>query len=745
MRQRDNEQHNTIDLSEVKSLLQNVKEEPFTLEDILAEYGTRRSTVRTAVPFRSPHASPEGKVLAFPSKTEHPPQPSAPEDDGSQPQEDPSPAPSPSPEEPPEDDPNQEEDPDGGDNPGVVEFPREESLLSSLLRRLGKQADQYADRMFQESEDMDEEEIRRLEELIPGTDQEDEPPKPHAPGLLYRLLHRPRREEPLPPDTAPQQLARSYGKGLKGLRLRSMALFLLAAAAIVQLAVPALHYVWLPPLDRYQIQVWIACGLLGMGLLLAADVLFVGLVRAFRARIGMDTLCALAVIFTLADGLFLAVAQNREGQLPYAAPVLLSLFFLTHGTYHKRCGLRLACRTAAAAAEPYLLTLDEGKWNGRDTYCKWSGAPNGFGSQVQTDDGAQRIYSRYCPLLLLACLLFSLLASAAAGRPEHLLWCLSATFTASCALGSPLVYARPFHKITRRLAQTGGALAGWPGLAQTRKGDRVLVTDGDLFPPGYVEFNGIKVFGDYSIERVLSYTATLIRDSGSGLTKLFHDLLRAQGGLFRQADHLCCYEGGGLSANIRGYQVLVGSAAFMNLMEVPLPPGLNVKNAVFCAIDGDLAGIFALIYTLPDGVFPALDALLREKVGPVLATRDFNIIPAMLHQRFKLASDKMDFPPVERRRELSDPEQPHNSILTAVLCREGLAPYADAVVGARRLRRATRFGAVLTCIGSTVGVLLAYYLTAVTAFGSLAPLNLLIFLLTWLLPVWFLTSWVPRY
>ena len=158
-----------------------------------------------------------------------------------------------------------------------------------------------------------------------------------------------------------------------------------------------------------------------------------------------------------------------------------------------------------------------------------------------------------------------------------------------------------------------------------------------------------------------------------------------------------------------------------------------------------LAGIFALNYSLPDGVFPSLDALLREKVGPVLATRDFNIIPAMLHQRFKLASDKMDFPPVERRRELSDPEQPHNPILTAVLCREGLVPYADSVVGARRLRRATRFGAILTCVGATVGVLLAYYLTAVTAFGSLSPLNLLIFLITWLLPVWVLTSWVPRY
>ena len=407
--------------------------------------------------------------------------------------------------------------------------------------------------------------------------------------------------------------------------------------------------------------------------------------------------------------------------------------------------LRLSCRTAAAAAEPYLVTLDEGKWNGKDTYAKWSGTPAGFGSQIQMDDGAQRIYRVFCPVLLLACIVFSLLASFGIGEGEHLMWCLSATFTAAAGFGGALAYGRSFHKVARRVSQSGGALAGWPGAAGSRRGNRVLITDLDLFPPGFVELNGIKVFGDWSIEKVVGCAATLIRDSGSGLTKLFHDLLRAQGAIFRRADDLCCYEGGGLSANIRGEQVLVGSAAFMNLMEVRLPQGLHVKNAVFCAIDGELAGIFALNYTLPDVVFPALDSLMREKVGPVLATRDFNLIPAMLHQRFKLAADKMDFPPVERRRELSDPDQPHSETITAVLCREGLLPYADAVVGAKRLRWCARFGAVLTCVGSALGLLLAYYLTAVDAYGSLSPLNLLIFLLFWVAPVWFLTSWVPRY
>ena len=698
-RDKDTEQLNNDELAECKSLSQDAEAGSFTLEDILAEYGTRRSTQRSAVPVSAPAAraaADTGKVVAFPGRTVPPPE------------EEPEAAPLEA-DGPVEEDADSPEDgEDGGETGRVVDFPEEESVLSAFLKDITRKADRYADQMFQESESMDPEEVRRLEELIPGTDQE-APPEPTG------RVRRPRKPEPPPPDLPPQELARTYGKGLKGMRLRTVLVFLLAAAALFQLAVPASGFYWLPPLDGYQIQVWISAGLLGLGTLLSLDVLWAGLRRALRGRVGMDTLAALSVLFTLADALTLSLSQDREGQLPYAAAALAGLFFLLHGSYHKRCGLRLSCRTAASAAEPYILTLDEGKWNGRDTYCKWSGVPNGFGSQVQMDDGAQRIYRVVCPLLLLACLLFSLLASYGLDKPQHLLWCLSATFTASAAFGGALVYGRPFHKLARRLASSGAALAGWPGTAQSGKGDRILLTDGDLFPPGYVELNGIKVFGDWSIERVVGYTATLIRDSGSGLTKLFHDLLRAQGSIFRKAEHLCCYEGGGLSATIRGDQVLVGSAAFMKLMEVELPQGLHVKNAVFCAIEGELAGIFALNYTLPDMVFPSLEALMREKVGPVLATRDFNLIPAMLHQRFKLAADKMDFPPVERRRELSDPDQPHSSTITAVLCREGLLPYGESVVAAKRLRWSTRFGAVLTCLGSCVGVLLAYYLTSVDA------------------------------
>ena len=700
---------NKGELIDIKSLIGDADGGDFTLDDIMSEYGHAPQPDRTASP---------GKVVPFPG-TQPLPKLDLPE------------------EEPEEEKPDAEEEPAETPEPApVIPFPQEEGPLSALIKDLGKKADDYADRMFEEDESVDKEEVRRLERLIPGTDQEETEPSP-------RLRRRPKRPEVLPPDVPPHELAKRYGRGLKWLRVRALLVLVLAALALFQTLLSMAGAVWAYPLDQPSAQCWLSAALMGLGVLLAADTLLTGIFRACLLKFGMDTMAALSCLFTLADGVLLALSEQPPGRLPYTPVCLTGLFFLLHGTYHKRCALRLSCRTAALAASPYRVTLDPEKWSERGAYAKWSGDSRGYGSQIQADDGAQRIFRRVCPLLALGDACFA--GMAASGHPDRLVWTLSALFTATAAFGGALVYSLPFHKTARRLSSNGAALAGWPGMAASRKGDCVLITDGDLFPPGYVELNGFKVMSDYPAERVVAYTATLIRDSGSGLDRLFHDQLRSMGGLMRRADSLVCHEGGGLSANIRGEQVLVGSAAFMKLMKVKLPQGLNVKSAVFCAIDGRLAGIFALSYALPDTVFPSLSSLMAEKVEPVLATRDFNLIPAMLQQRFKLAADKMAFPPVERRRELSDPDQDHSDILTALLCREGLLPFAEAITSAKRLRWATRLGAVLCCAGSLLGMLLCAYLTSVGAYTSLSPLNLLVFMLTWLAPVWFLAGWVYRF
>ena len=631
----------------------------------------------------------------------------------------------------------------GGSGDNVVDFPgnagpASDNPIAEGLNRLIQKADEYAGHMFEEEGAEDDEEVRRAEKYIPGVDEEDPPER--------RRERKPRQPPPPAPDLPPGQLYKRYGRGLKLLRLRAVLVLLSALPMIYLSSAPSLGL----PLPgslaaSRELQLYTMAGLLAVAMLLGVDVLLRGLLRLLRLRMGMDTLLAFSCAATLGDTLLLLKLDGREGQLPYGAAAALGIAITLWGTWRKRRGLRAACRTAASASQPYLVTLDEGKWNGRDTYVKWSGAPLGFGRQIQADDGAQRIFKVFCPILLVACLLFSVMASVGRERPEDILWCLSATLAASASFSGALCFGLPWDNLSRRLAGVGGALAGWDGVVGTGGHSGILLTDADLFPPGSVSLNGIKIFGDFSVEKVVGVTATLIRDAGSGLDKIFHDLLRSQGAIYRRSSRFEFHEGGGVSAEIRGEQVLVGSASFMHLMEITLPQGLNVKNAVFCAIDGELAGIFALSYTLNGAVEPALHALIRNRIGPVLATRDFNLIPAMLRQRFKLPVEKMDFPAVERRVELSDEDQDHSEILTAVLCREGLGPYADTVVGGKRLRLAVRLSAVLSCLGAAVGVLLAFYLTFVGAYSSLSPASLLIFLLMWTVPTLLISGWVNRY
>ena len=703
--------------------------EEFSLEEILAEFGgaPRRSGGKDkedTIPFpivpKSPgshSARPAGgsRVVDFPSGRGEAPA-------GRRPPPERRPAPpSPPPPEPEEE--------------KVVDFPGEEgpaddNPIAEGLNRLVRKADDYAAHMFEEEGKEHEASVRRAEAYIPGTDEE--APSP-------RRERRPRRQPPPAPDLPAGDLARRYGKGLKSLGVRAVLALLLFLPALY-LSLDVLPY---PEVLTPQLRIWILAGAQGLAMALGADVLARGLFRLFRLEFGMDTMLAFACVAVLADALTMTALDARAGQMPYCAAMVLGVALLLRGTARKRRGNRLACRTAASASQPYLVTLDEGKWNGRDTYTKWSGQPIGFGRQMQASDGAERIFRRVCPLLFIGCLALSAVASVGQGAPERLLWCLAATLTASASLSGALCFSLPWLTLCRRLSQSGAAIAGWDGVTATG-GSGILLTDTDFFPPGCVALNGIKVFGDFPVDKVVACTASLIKESGSGLDKIFHDLLRSQGCVYRRVSQFYCYEGG-LSAVIREEQVLVGSSAFMHLMEIPLPPGLNVKNAVFCAIDGELAGIFALHYSLHGTLEPSLNSLIRNRITPVMATRDFNLIPAMLRQRFKLPVDKMEFPAAERRLELSDPDQSHSDILTAVLCREGVAPYSEAVVGAARLRRAVRMAAVLSCLGAAAGLLLAFYLTYMGAYASLSASNLLVFLLMWLVPTPLIAGMVNKY
>ena len=612
--------------------------------------------------------------------------------------------------------------------------------LSTLLRR----ADHYADHMYDQAEP--DEEALLAEKYIPGVDKEEAP----AEVPMRRRFRRPAK---MPPDVPASDLAARYLKGLKwrGRRV-GFAFFLSLLSIPVSLSLPNGLPFTLPfelpfaiPTDLFPYQCLILAGLLFLVGALSFEILWQGLKKLVLARPGAETLMLLAWGLTLADALtaVFAPAEPRLGCLPCAAVTAFGMTFHLWGYQANRKGSRVTAKAASQTRNPYVVTLDENKWSGRPAYAKWSGTPVGFGSQMQLPDAGEQTYRIAGPLLLLACFLCAAMASVGQNAPGRFLWSASAIFTASSSWSALLAYGVPYKKLAIRLNRVGAALAGWAGVKRGRQGG-IITTDGDLFPPGSVRVTQVKVFGGVATEKAVAYTATLLRVLNCGLSRPFHDLLRTQGAFYREVSGVRPHEGG-MSGIIRNQEVLVGTASFMHLMKVPMPQGLNVKNAVFCSISGQLAGMFLMEYRMSSEVNPALSALMHADVNPILATRDFNLIPALLGQKFRLPVDRMEFPPVERRLELSRADQEHDEIPIALLCREGLTAFSDAVVGARRLRSAVRLSLLFAVLGSVVGLALTFYLTAVGAYTTLTPIVFLLFMTLWLVPELFIANWVNQF
>ena len=675
----------------------NAQDPSYSVDEILAEYGSAA---------RSDHPR---KVVPFP------------EEPAGQPRDKPQPSPG-------QACPNA---PSKADQPMAEIVP--EGLVRNLWARLStllRRADHYADHMYDQAQP--DAEAVKAEKYLPGVDRE-------QPATAAPVRRQPRRAVQPPPDTPPSQLAQRWSQGQKLRQVRTLAAFALSLAAVLlSLDLPFLD--WgagaLPAVRSAALG-----ALLALTGLLCWEILVRGLAQLARLRPGRESLAALAWLFTLGDSALLC-AGYRQG-LPCCAVTALGLAFSLWGDTLRLRADRLGAKTASLTRTPYVVTLDENKWSSRPAYAKWSGSSAGFGSQIQAEDGVGQAYHMAAPLLLLACLLCAWMAAVGRGNPARFLWTASACLTAASSWAAPLSYALPYHKLAQRLHKLGAALAGWPGVSQCRSAG-ILMTDLDLFPPGSIQVTQVRVFGGVSTEKVVAYTATLLRVYQCGLTRPFHDLLRAQGAIYREVSDVQPLEGG-LSGVIRNQEVLVGTAAFMHLMDVALPQGLNIKQGVFCAIDGQLAGMFPLRYAMSPAIRPALSALMHADVSPILATRDFNLIPALLGQKFHLPVDRMEFPPVERRLELSQPDQEHSSTPVALLGREGLGVYCDAVVGARRLRSTVRRSLAFALLGSGLGVCLTFYLTYLGAWDSLTPINFLIFMLAWLVPELLLANWVNQF
>ncbi len=650
----------------------------FSLESILAEYGEERADRARS---EQPSPSPAPREAERAAETE-----AAPEDD----------------------------EPDDA----ALEAPQALSLDEVLRKTVQGALDERADEIIEEAPRRrglfsrrrvrDTEQLYDDEPRAAEREEADEPDEPELP------------DEPPAEDTAAAFRAQ-HAAAKKALRLTGIITVLLWVwTALWQLSLLPQEYFAQP------LAAALPCLVLEMAACVAARRVFSaawGRLRAFRFCAQLITVLLCAV--TLADTAFYSFSPARAVlPLPLAGLGALALCAALLGETLYARGMYDTFRIVAIGGAPYIVTLTAGG------AAKRSGDSAGFTTCARMRDPYGRWQEALLPVILMAALLFGVLATVEGRNAALLLWELSLLLASADLLAFPLVSALPYARIAARLARSGSAVAGYAGADAIRRSNCVILTDGDLFPPGTVTLGGLKVFGEES-GKVISYAATMAHASESGLSRLFDNLLESDGGTLEELDALNFHEEGGVSGRIHGETVLFGTVGFFRRQGVALPRGITLKTGVFLAVDGTLIAVFAVKYLPAENVDWALHALHHSRITPVLAVRDGNITPALLKRKFGTDARAI-YPKLETRLALSERS---GGRPCAVLMREGLMPYAEVVLGSKRLCRCARRGTAFSLLASVAGLLIAFYLAFSGRYDVLTPVSVLVYVLLWSLSV----------
>ena len=580
--------------------------------------------------------------------------------------------------------------------------------LAALLHRFTDRGDDRRRGLSQETE-----------QLFDEPEAEPEPEEP---------------EEPEPRmDDALREEKRRCNRLRRGLVLGAFPALLLVVAAVLQ-ELEVLPPAWLDA-------ALLRCAVLGGGLLLTALLclpVWRTAVQLLRdGRVGCELCAGVAVLADLLCCVCGAVTGSTLST-PYAAAGALLILSCQLGLYLTAETRRAAFHLAELnGVPPYVVSvLPAGT-------CKQRGVLEGFYRMTMRPDPARQWQNYVLPLLLSTAVVLSGVVCFTARPMAEFPWVLAALTGAGVQLSLPLTGALPLYYLSRRLERSGAAAAGYAGARAVARSGRILLTDDDLFPAGTVTLNGYKVYGEER-GRAVSYAASVAKAAGSSLAPLLDRQLTAEGGCPMRVDELHFCEEGGVEAALRGETVLLGSAYFMKKRHIALPRDLRLQTGLFLAVDGVLTAVFAVKYQPSRNAEWALRALRRSRITPVLAVRSSNVTPSLIKRKFGVDA-KVIYPDVSTRLALAQLASQQGEAPNVIVCREGLLPLAESVVGSRRMVRAVRTATVLSYLGALCGVLLAYYLTSVGNFAVLTPLAMVIFLLLWLLPTLLIAGLVRHF
>lgn len=530
----------------------------------------------------------------------------------------------------------------------------------------------------------------------------------------------------------------------KGFGKLQAAIFLSALVVFISAIATFMHAFGLVQENRLRFLVFGQFLAMLISALLGSYQLIDGVADLLHKRFTLNTLLVFTFLACCVDGA-LGLYQLR---IPCCAAFSLQMTMSLWRTYQKRNTKLGQLDTMRKATHLDCLSAVDDYCGGKKGLLRREGQVEDFMDNYQDTPAPEADLNKYGLIVLCVATGIAITAGVLQGIAVGVLPGISAgiqVLAVSVLVAVPatafIAVSRPTAVLQRRLHAIGAVICGWKGVEGLSGEVAFPVTNEDIFPAGTTRMNGVKFFGPREPDDVVAYCTAMMVADGHGLAPLFTQVLESRNGRYYDAKDITLYDGG-IGGFVEGESVLVGSLNFLRDMEVELPEGIRINQAICIAIEGELAGVFAVNYD----VLPSSCAAMRTLLGypgltPVLMSCDFNLTERFLQNKLDIKTKRLHLLTPEELAEVSEKTLSEGAPALAVITGEHLLPFAYSATGARTLKSAARTGAIIHMVGGGIGLAIMLTLVILGALHLMTPANMFLYQLVWMIPGFLITEW----
>jgi len=224
-----------------------------------------------------------------------------------------------------------------------------------------------------------------------------------------------------------------------------------------------------------------------------------------------------------------------------------------------------------------------------------------------------------------------------------------------CALG----LATPMSIMvgTGRGAGAGVLVRNAEALEAMEKVDTLVLDKTGTLTEGRPRLVSVEALEGASEAEVLRLAASVENASEHPLARAVVEGARARGASLAEGTAFASTTGGGVSGVVEGRRVSVGSGRYLAGLPVPIPAAAaqraealraDGQTALFVALDGRLAGLFAVADPIKASTAEALRALGQEKLRVVMVTGDSRTSAQAVAKRLGIAEVQAEVLPAQK-------------------------------------------------------------------------------------------------